>query len=220
MIFGDCHYPEANQKALKWAYGLVKKLQPDYVVQIGDLYDLANLSRFAKTLNYMTPQAEINLARKQAEEMWSQIQKAAPKAQCIQLLGNHDVRGMKRMLEKAPELEAYMDWKPLFTFPKVKTYFDEKEEVEIGGVIATHGFKKFGEHARYNQCSTFHGHSHHAGVQYFQNLEGIFWELDVGFLGDVDSEVFSYRNQRKLHGWTVGVGYIDEHGPRFMEYKP
>lgn len=218
FILGDCHFPEANQKALKWSYGLIRQLKPDYVVQIGDLYDNFNLSKYAKSLDYMTPVEEMALARKQADEMWRQVKKAAPKTKCVQILGNHDTRGMKRMLEKAPEMEGLVDWKAVFTFPGVKTYLDEKEEVIIGGIIFTHGYKRMGEHARFNQCSTVHGHTHHAGVQYFQNLNGVYWELDVGFLGDVDSSVFTYRNQRKLHGWTVGCGWVDENGPRFLSY--
>lgn len=220
LVLGDLHFPEANQKCLDWVYGLIQQHKPAHVVQIGDLYDFQNFSKYAKTLNYLTPAEELAKASECAGTMWRTITRLVPKADCHQLLGNHDNRAAKRLLEKAPELEGFFRMDSLFRFKGVTTHLDEREEVIIGDICFMHGFRKHGEHARYNQMSTVCGHTHRGGVVYYQNMRGTYWELNVGFLGDVESPVFRYRNQRKLHGWTNGCGFIDDLGPRFMEYKP
>jgi hypothetical protein len=163
----------------------------------------------------MTPEEEFTLAREMAEEMWAEVKTRAPKARCIQKLGNHDARASKRIFELAPALRALVDLETPFEFEGVETEHDDTAETWIGEVAVIHGYKGFGQHARHNQCPTITGHLHRGGVQYFQNRNGIYWELNAGFGGDVDSVAFRYRHQKQIHGWTLGLGVVDAHGPRF-----
>lgn len=215
-ILGDFHAPCHNRKAAKKALQVIKETRPDAVVQMGDLYDLYNFSRFSKSLNWLTPAAELKAAREAGEELWHSVHRAAPKAQCFQLRGNHDARAEDRMHERFPEAESLLNVGSLFEFDGVKTFNNWKEEVIIGGVCYQHGFRKHGEHARWNQMNTVVGHSHTGGLVLHKNLKGVYWELNVGWLGDEAAPVFNYLEQRKLSRWTVGMGLIDEHGPRFI----
>lgn len=212
---GDIHAPFQDSNAIDAAIALIEEEKPDYVVQDGDLYDMYSFSRFAKNPNFVTPEHEMDEGRADMEDMWKRIRKAAPKAKLIQLKGNHDLRPIKYVKESAASslhvMKKYL--KDLMTFPGVELVEDEHE---IEGIIFQHGHRRHGEHARYNQQNTVVAHTHKPGVVYHVNKFGSYWELNLGWLGDAESEAFSYQAQRKLHGMTVGVGLIDERGPRFV----
>lgn len=218
VAVGDAHFPFHNAGWLKWQLALIKDVQPAYVVQVGDLRDNYFASKYARTLNIMTPAAEINAATLYSQLFWEEVKRLAPKAQRIQIKGNHDARIDKRLFEKAPELEGLIDLETTLTFPGVKTIHDEAQELLVGDVVLQHGHTKFGEHARYNQASTICGHLHRGGVVYYMNRQGIFWEMNAGFGGDRNSRAFAYRSRRVLDGWTLGCGLVDDRGPRFAIY--
>jgi hypothetical protein len=220
LAIPDLHAPWADEGVIDWIVDLAGSRKPAYIVQMGDARDFFSLSKYAHSLDLMTPEEELAKGTKQLNDMWARLQKAAPKAEKHQLLGNHDERAAKTLMAKAPELEGLVKWDHLFRFPNVKTHYDPKEEIFLGDICFMHGYKSHGAHARYNQCPTVVGHLHTGGVVYFRDTKKVYWELNSGLAGDLDAPVFSYRNQRKLHGWTQGCGWIDEHGPRFMSFKP
>lgn len=189
----------------------------DYVIQIGDLYDLFSSSKFPRTQNLITPAEEFKEARMMAEEFWRVIQKRAPNARCHQLLGNHDERPIKRLIEKAPELEHFFNMKAPWEFEGVKTQNGEREELILEGICFMHGYRsKLGDHAKYNLMNTVCGHSHTGGVHYFPLKEKTLFELNVGYLGDPEALPMRYTRQKIVTKWTPGFGVIDELGPRFV----
>ncbi len=213
IVLGDLHMPFHSPKYIDWVLNVIEREKPHYVAQIGDLYDMYSWSRYGRSTGIMTPDAEMSLGRAVADEMWSEIK--APER--IQLLGNHDDRPAKRLAERFPEMEPFVDLKTPFTFPGVRTIFDSAQEVEVGKLILMHGFRsKLGDHARWNQMSTIVGHSHVGGNVWMTNKAGPFFELNTGCGVDRDAPVFKYRNQRTFDGWTLGVGLVDEDGPRFL----
>lgn len=164
---------------------------------------------------------ELEQGTEKANRFWEDIHKAVPRAKKYQLMGNHDERPLKRALETAPELVPLVgkSLRDLYTFPHVTTIHDPKEELEIDNIFFMHGFRsRLGDHARYNQKSTACGHSHTGGVVFQRNALGCYFELNCGYLGDPSGPVFGYRAQRKMHTWTLGAGWIDGLGPRFMPY--
>jgi predicted MPP superfamily phosphohydrolase len=219
VILGDIHFPWADEKALETVYRDVKLLQPTHVVQIGDLYDEYNFSKYPRNPNLITPDDELARARKMAVAMWAKIQQLAPRAKCVQLLGNHCARISKRIAEALPELStlAKEPLQALFTFDGVETVHDATEEYFIGDVCFMHGHRsKFGDHAKYNQMSTVVGHSHQGGVLFFRNRREVYFELNAGWLGAEKAPVFKYGNQKIIRTWTLGYGVIDARGPRFV----
>lgn len=220
LALGDIHAPFQNKKAVDWAAGLAKEFQPTHIVQVGDAYDYFAFSRYPKVLP-MLPKQELAAGRVAMEEIWAKFRAVAPKAKCYQLMGNHDERPLKKVANSAPELMPFVDKgvREYFTFSGVKTIHDPKEELILHGIVFQHGHRsRLGDHASYNQRSTVVGHSHTGGVVFRRNLKGVFWELNAGLLGDFEQPAFGYRAQRKMHTWTLGVGYVTSLGPAFIPY--
>lgn len=218
MAIGDMHEPWASKSWKRWVVEQIKARQPAYIVQMGDVYDYYCFSKFSRTYSVMTPREELATGRKKTEDFWADVVAAAPQAARYQLLGNHDTRAIKRVLDKLPEAEDLIDWSARHAFPRVTTYLDEKDELIIGRLFLHHGHKRHGDHARYNQAPTVVGHLHTGGVVYYQNREGLYFELNAGYGGDPTQECFNYRYQRKINGWTQGLGVVDEDGPKFVVF--
>lgn len=216
LAIGDTHFPFAHKKALQWVYRIADKFEPTHVVQLGDLYDQFAFSRYPKLLK-LGPAEELRLARRDAEQMWSRFKGLS----CYQLMGNHDDRAFKKALSAAPEIAPLVDasLRGYYSFPGVNTVLDGREELILGEIAFQHGHRSgLGDHARYNRARTVVGHSHCGGVSYFPDSSGILWELNAGFLGDISGPAFGYHAQKRYHTTTLGVGLIDELGPRFVPY--
>jgi predicted phosphodiesterase len=219
LVIGDTHLPFINASGLRQAENLAKQLKPNVIVQIGDLMDMYSWSKYPRTLNLITPKKELELGMKMAYQMWENLRKASPKSKCYQIYGNHDERPMLRLMEKAPELESLIDFKSIFTFPGVETSNSQRDELIIGDILFQHGFRsKLGDHARHNGMNTVCGHSHKGGVFYMRLGEKTIWELNAGYLAKEDSTPLGYTKQRRISTWTLGVGFIDHLGPRFIPF--
>ena len=222
VIIGDLHFPYHDPKSLNWALGIIKDTKPTHVIQIGDLYDFFWFSKYPKRFLEMGPDQEIQKGRRVAEAFWAKVQRLVPKAKCLQMLGNHDDRPAKRIMEQFPEVANLLNFNHLFQFPGVKTNLDSRQEnvVRLNGkdIIFQHGhLSQLGAHMKFNQQSTVVGHSHRGGVVYQGILKEIQYELNCGFLADRSAGPLQYGPSKKKN-WTLGVGMIDAYGPRFVPY--
>ncbi len=216
MILGDLHAPFHCRRVVAKAIELIKRIKPKVVVQVGDLLDFYAFSRYPRSLNLLTPQQEIKSGRRVAEDLWEDVQAAAgKKVECFQLMGNHDSRLAKRIAEALPEVEGMVP-KGLWTFDGVTTIESEREELILDGVVYMHGYRKHGDHVKYNLMSTVHGHHHTGGVVFLPVKNKILFELDAGYLANFKSPAMSYGMQSRVTKWTHGVGVIDADGPRFV----
>lgn len=219
VLLGDFHAPFHHVGAVKFAIDFIREFKPERVIQMGDLYDMYASSKFPRSLNIYTPNDEFLLGRKAAEQLWRDVKEAAPNAECYQLLGNHDIRPIKRLIEEMPSMESVVNLDPLFAFPGVKTIHDSREELILDGVAYHHGYRlKLGDMRDFmNMCSA-DAHTHRGGVVYRRVWGGnILWQLNAGYLADAESKALGYAPQRHNHS-TLGLGAIDEWGPRFVPY--
>lgn len=221
LALGDIHAPWGHEKAIAWAVSRAREFKPTHIIQVGDAADCYAQSRFPKVLK-MSAEQELTEARAQLVFMWDALKKVAPQAKKFQLVGNHEDRIIKRVTEAAPELASLVgkSYREFVTFDRVTTIYDPKEELFIGDICFQHGYySNIGEHARFNQCNTVHGHTHRGGTWFGRNRNGVLWELDCGLLGDPNSAVFGYRAQKKIHSCTLGIGLITDAGPTFEPFK-
>jgi len=218
LAVGDLHYPFVDLKAVAWAVGLAKELQPDLIVQVGDAYDMLSWGSFPKSANYFTPKQEIETAFEGLSQFWKDMQAAAPRAQCVLMHGNHTIRPFRQLLDKAPALEVFLSVRRWFDFPGVRFIEDHREEFTVEGISFLHGYRsKLGDHRDYMLTNCVTGHTHRGGVVFKQIRGTQLWELNCGYLGDPQSKGFTYTPQKTVE-WTQGIGFIDHLGPRFIPY--
>jgi predicted phosphodiesterase len=214
----DIHFPFENKKVVNKIIEAIKLQQPTHVVQMGDLIDQYSFSRYDKNLELTSPRQEIGKARNLAEEFWMKVQKAAPKAKCYQLLGNHDVRLSKRIADKVPEanyiIAGYI--KELYSFPNVTTMNSTKDILQLGDVKFIHGYlSKLGDHMAYFSGKVVVGHSHVGGAVFKQLNHKTIWELNSGYAANEKALPLQYGETSRKK-WTTGYGLIDSDGPRFI----
>jgi UDP-2,3-diacylglucosamine pyrophosphatase LpxH len=218
LVAGDTHFCFHNSKTIDKFLEFNRKYQPENVVQVGDLYDLYAYSKFPRSQNIYTPAEEERLSRQTAEKFFADIIRDNKKANVFNMLGNHDLRIIKRTIESLPQLENIVErhLREIMTFDGVKLIEDHREPLEIDGILFHHGYLgKLGDHRDSALQNFVCGHSHRAGVSYRRIKNETLWELNAGFMGDPESKVMSYTSS-KIQNYTLGFGYIDELGPRFI----
>jgi hypothetical protein len=214
----DTHFPFINRRVLEAYYRYIEKEQPEYAILNGDAWDMYSHGKFPRSHNAFTPREEQALSRKMNEEHWVEVKKASPNVKCYQLIGNHDARPMKRILDAYPEAE---DWvseklKQLFTYDGVTTIYDPREELILGSVAIFHGYRsKLGDHRDYTLMNTVNGHTHSGGVVWRKLRNEMIFELNSGLAGDAEAKGLTYTPQKITH-WTTGFGAISEYGPMFV----
>lgn len=216
LYIGDAHFPFVDQGMLCLIYEYVERFKPEVIVQQGDLFDAFAQSKFPRSLNIYNPFEELKLARQMSASMWESLRKLAPKAELHQIMGNHDIRPLKRIIEKAPDCEPFMDLKPHYTFDGVKTHHDYREVLKINDTNIHHGWlSQLGAHRDYFHGNAAVAHTHRGGVVFKRIGDRILWELNSGFIADAHSKVLGYTPSRISHS-TVGFGTEDALGPRFV----
>lgn len=218
-IISDIHWPFANQRVVDKFLEYVSGHQPHWVIINGDAWDMYSHSKYPRSHNVFTPRDEQSLAREKNTSFWKSIREKSPNSKCVQMMGNHDIRPLKRVLEVYPAAE---DWvakalEELFTFDGVKTVFDSREELFLNETtIVFHGYRsQLGAHRDYTLLNCINGHTHLGGVS-FRRIRGTtIYELNSGVAGDPESKGLSYTPQKITH-WTPGFGVIDQFGPRFI----
>lgn len=217
-FISDIHWPFSNQRVLDKFYRHIEKTQPEWVVLDGDAWDMYSHGKFPRSHNLFTPQEEEDLAHKMNSVFWEEVQKAVKKVKCIQTLGNHDVRPLKRQLEALPSMHHWIEkhFKEMFTFPGVDTILDYRQEVQLGNVLIHHGYRsKLGDHRDYVMSNIVVGHTHMAGIVYRRLYGRTIWEMNIGYAGDPEAKGLTYTPQ-KMTNWTPAFGETDEDGPRVI----
>lgn len=214
----DIHFPFENRRVLEAFYRFIEREQPEYVFINGDAWDMYAHSKYPRSHNIFTPREEMDLSRKKNVEFWREVALHAPKTKMIQMMGNHDIRPLKRVLEVYPSAEDWIEQmlKKEFTFDGVETVFDPRQEYMLGDIAIFHGYRgKLGDHRDYTLYNCINGHTHLGGAV-FRRIRGqTLWELNSGVAGDPESKGLSYTPQKITH-WTPGFGFVDEDGPRFI----
>lgn len=220
MSISDIHWPFCNRRLIAAFLDRVLELQPDYIFINGDAWDMYSHSKYPRSHNVFTPREEENLSRKFNEDFWVEVRKRAPKAKLIQMMGNHDIRPMKRIIESYPEAEDWVKERlaKMFTFEGVETIFDPRHEYIIGDIAIFHGYRgKLGDHRDYTHFNCINGHTHLGGTVFRKIRNTVLWELNSGLAGDPMSKGLTYTPQKITH-WTPGWGEVDEFGPRFVPF--
>lgn len=218
-IISDIHWPFSCQRVIDRFYDYVKERVPDWVIINGDAWDMYSHAKFPRSSNVFTPREEQAMARSMNVAFWSRIHELAPKARKIQMMGNHDIRPLKRIIESYPEAEDWVREKlgSLFTFDGVETIMDPRQELFIDEhTLVYHGHaSKLGDHRDATLMNTFNGHTHRGGTVWRKIRSAVLFECNSGLAGDPYAKGLTYTAM-KLNAWTPGFAVQDQWGPRFV----
>lgn len=197
----DVHHPYADPAVLSITYQLIRDLQPDLIVDHGDLLDCYAISRYEKDPhNRVSLQDEITMA---AHDL-ATISRLAPRAERWLFGGNHEDRLRRLLWSMAERQEAHqvlslsrvretLQWPILLGLEEIgwewhdskRTLFD-KLILKHGSVVRRHAaYTAKGEYEKYGK-SGMSGHTHRRGVYEHRDLHGhhAWWELGCSCLLD------------------------------------
>ena len=92
VCIADVHAPHHDRKAVAAALAILREIQPDRVVLLGDFLEVESVSRHAKSRPDLTRLSEEFYA---ANVLLDEFQNAAPDASWLFLEGNHENRAVK-----------------------------------------------------------------------------------------------------------------------------
>lgn len=115
VIASDIHIPFQDDAAVRSFIKYCKEKQPEVVVLNGDVLDMFMLSRFTKGEG-RNPLEEMMMC----QGFLDSLRKAVPNADIYYVIGNHENRLEKYVLNKAPELASLIE--DVFTIIKTSDY--------------------------------------------------------------------------------------------------
>lgn len=204
MVFSDAHFwPGVRTPAFRGFCLFAKKLSPKIIINNGDAFDGASISRFPRIGWDSKPSIleELNACKDHLGE----IQEAAPKAKLLWCLGNHDSRFENRLSANVPEFQGIGGFRLNDHFPDWKTGWS----VWINNdVVIKHRFRG-GIHATRNNTvasgkSMVTGHLHSLKVTPMDDYNGTRWGVDAGTLADPSGPQFRDYLEDNPTDWRSG----------------
>lgn len=181
VCYGDTHYPFHDPAAVQVVLSVIKDVVPDVIVNMGDVVDCWQISRFDKDPARLdTLQDNIDAARTHLH----QVAQVAPKARRVLLEGNHENRlsrticqldGAQRELARLRVFQQAMTWPNLLQTAAMGWEFvsgrDQSRTPILPKIITKHGevVRKWsgwsgkGEMEKYGR-SGISGHTHRLGT--------------------------------------------------------
>lgn len=222
MVIGaDFHDIEADEFVLSVFIATCKRIQPDIIVLAGDIYDEYEFSRYDKDPRQVNIKERYDFVR---ERIFRALRLACPNAQIDFLIGNHEMRIMKHLADKSPNMRALLDLMG-FTFEKLLALDEFKinlvskidltayKPTEIRKEIKNNYKKYFNtlvvnheSDEDYGMCSV-NAHTHRPKMHTkFSEAKGAIWSLNIGCIAKVDAE---YHTQKVNAANSFAVVTID-----------
>jgi predicted phosphodiesterase len=226
LVIPDIHVPYHSVKAIKLITKIIKELNPDGLISLGDAIDAFQISTYSKD------PARRNLLVDDIDEYkiilndWSKHLKSG--AVIHLLCGNHEQRLSRYISTNCRDLHGLVpDWPTLLKLKERNALGRHKwhwhsytkwDSCRIGDVVLHHGFY-FNQHApatalQKYKTSIIFGHTHRLGVVY----DG---EHYAAMLGHVSDEAETAHNPTRT-GWTqaVGILYVENSGRTTFDILP
>jgi predicted phosphodiesterase len=213
FVISDMHIPFHDPEVWAAKLAIIKRLRPDVVVIIGDLFDFYAASSFPKN-----PQRKFRVIDEVNEglPLLDQLEELRV-PNVFYLEGNHEERLGRAVVSMAPQLHGMVK-----TLPEIARVAERgwhwvpyKRSISIGKMRFSHDFTRCGVNAARQSLldvgkSITFGHTHRLGVAYQGTIEdGSHVALNVGHGSDLKQVDYMHRD-RALRDWQHGCGIIDE----------
>jgi len=217
--YSDCHFPYQDDRALEILYQILHELQPEIVVDHGDLLDCEQIGRFAKDPYNRTSLAEeIKLAARHIAKVHS----ITPNARHIWLEGNHEERLKRTIWALAdqrtagevltlPGMAEVLSWGNMLglngigwevvPYPSTLTLFDRLILAHGSRVRQHSAYSAKSEHDQYGK-SGMSGHTHRMGAYYHTDYNGPHVWIELGLMGKIRNDYVSHAN------WQQGFAVV------------
>ena len=212
VVFSDAHFwPGVRTTAFKGLLRLIRELKPTAVINNGDAFDGASISRHARIGWDSKPSVieELKCCRDRLDE----IRDAGGKAKYIWPLGNHDARFETFLAANAPQYENVKGF-------SLKDHFPEWEPcwstwINDGEAVIKHRYKN-GVHATHNNTvnagtTMVTGHLHSLKVTPFDDYKGTRWGVDTGTLAEPGGPQFVDYMEDNPSNWRSGFVVLTFH---------
>lgn len=215
LVISDVHHSKHCLKYARLIELVIKKIKPNTVIQVGDFTDFSTLSKYVRDpRDKTTARDEIESYREQMLR-WANLM---PEGSTFhQICGNHDIRMIKTLWSKAPEMAELMGalsdmlgFRELNKIHKVKFVWHDYHDwnsCRIGDTVITHGFY-YGKNLavsnldKYPGVNVVQGHSHRALLAY----HGDRWAASIGHGSDENKT----RHLPCPSGWTQCFAVLTE----------
>lgn len=207
IVFSDAHFwPGIRTTAFKGLLHFIRNIQPQAVINNGDAFDGASISRFPRIGWDQTPSIIQEL--KACSAALGEIEEAAKSVRHnVQLpwcLGNHDARFENRLAANAPQYEHvhgfslkdhFPAWRPCWAVWNGNTVIKHRYK---GGLHATHA------NTVNSGVNIVTGHLHSLKVTPFDDYNGTRYGVDTGTLADPQGPQFENYLEQSPTNWRSG----------------
>ncbi len=190
IVFSDAHFwPGVRTTAYRALLMFIENMKPKVIVNNGDAFDGASISRYPRIGWDSKPSVIEEL--KACKDRLEEIEDIADGAKLFWPLGNHDARFENRLAQNAPEYEGVEGFHLKDHFPAWAPCWSVWINQDV---VVKHRFKG-GIHATHNNTvnagtTTVTGHLHSLKVTPFDDYRGTRWGVDTGTLADANGPQF------------------------------
>lgn len=216
LVFSDAHFwPGIRSTAYKGLLWAIKELKPKAIINNGDAFDGANISRHPRIGWDSKPSVVQEL--KACEAALEEIEESANGAKLVWSLGNHDARFENRLANTVPEFMHIGGFKLSDHFPAWIPCWSCWPTDEV---VVKHRFKN-GVHATHNNTvnagiSVVTGHLHSLKVTPFSDYNGVRFGVDTGTLAEIDGPQFTDYMEDNPANWRSGFAVLTIHNGRLL----
>lgn len=216
LVFSDAHFwPGIRTTAFQGLLWAIKELKPKVIINNGDAFDGASISRHPRIGWDSKPSVIEEL--KACEMALGEIEDAAGRAKLIWCLGNHDARFENRLAANAPEFQGvkgfslkdhFQAWTPCWSaWPTEDVVVKHRYK---GGIHATHN------NAVGGGKSIVTGHLHSLKVTPYSDYNGTRYGVDTGTLADATGPQFEDYLESNPVNWRSGFAVLTFHNGRML----
>lgn len=216
LIFSDAHFwPGVRTTAFKALLRFIAELKPKAIINNGDAFDGASISRYPRIGWDSRPSVIEEL--KACRERLGELEDAANGAKLYWPLGNHDARFENRLAQNAGEYEGVKG----FSLKDHFTAWAPCWSVWINGEVVVKHRLKGGIHATRNNTlnagkTTFTGHLHQLKVTPLDDYNGTRWGVDTGTLADPGGPQFTDYLEDGNTDWRSGFAVATFHQGKLL----
>ena len=208
VIFSDAHFWPGHTSPAFWILlQIIEELEPDIVIDNGDSWDGASISRHPSNLWETKPtlRQELDCVRDHLQLIEDV---AGEDAYLLRHIGNHDIRLEALLSQRVPEIQDMPGTKVSDLFEtwdhKVSTIFNEH-------FVVKHRYRS-GMHSAYNNVlhtglSICCGHTHKLGIRAHTDMRGTRYGIETGTLADPWGPQFRYVEQN-TRDWRMGFAVV------------